>query len=187
MSARLGMIKAETAVCLICLQIMKADVDYPKRNKKRALKDIALYPPRIELQISKRKKNASNLRFPLKVQGTTEEFALNISLVSSPSVTARSDDSEASSPIAESISTSSGLDSSSGSSENISSNSAESIHSSVPTSESPLSAQESSGYSSQDSCKGCMIQSQCNLKFNLPFAASQRPYIGKLKMIECSK
>lgn len=136
------------------VQILKKDVDYPKRNKKRALRDITLYPPRIEIQISKRKGKASNLCFPLKVQGTTEEdFTLNISLVPSPCGTARSDEAT-SSPITESISTSSGLDSSNGSCEDISSNSAESIRSSVQTSDPVLSSQESSGYSSQDSREG---------------------------------
>lgn len=127
------------------MQILKEDVDYPKKNKKRAVRDITLYPPRIELEISRRKRTASQLNFKLKVEGVRRSLSLNISLLPSPSICstgAVSPPEVANSPDTELSSLE--LDSSSVSSE---SNSAEKLSGSVHS-------VESSGYSSQDSHEG---------------------------------
>lgn len=125
---------------------MKEEVDYPKKNKKRAVRDAALYPPRIELQIAQTARTApSKLYFSIDVLGMTRSFKLNIVI---PSANASEFSQAASLLLTESNSTASKLGSSNGSSENISSSSTENVDNGS------LVPQASSGYSSQDSQEG---------------------------------
>lgn len=127
---------------------MKEEVDYPKKNKKRAVRDAALYPPRIELQIAQTARTASKLYFSIDVLGMTRSFKLNVVI---PSANSSEFSQAASLLLTESNSTASILGSSNGSSENISSSSTENVDNG---SHSALVPQASSGYSSQDSQEG---------------------------------
>ena len=115
-------------------------MDYPVRHKKKAHKDIALYPPRIVLEIRQRKTTAPDLQFDLKVEGIREDITLNVFIPAAEPCSVQSSDSGSTS--------SSGFDdtsSHSSSSENVAGSDESSVN---------ISPQTSSGYFSQDSEEG---------------------------------
>ena len=69
----------EVPLLLFHMQINKFEVDYPRRRKSQASKNIFLYPPRIELQINQKTDKASDLNFTLEVCGTKENVILEVS------------------------------------------------------------------------------------------------------------
>ena len=139
-------------------QIQKEEVDYPVRYKKKALKDIALYPPRIVLEIRQRKSTTPDLQFDLKVEGIRENITLNVFIPSpaaKPCSMQSSDSSSTSSSGFDDTSShrSSSSDNVAGSDSTSGKNVAGSDESSVS-----ISPQTSSGYfSSQDSEEGRFI------------------------------
>ena len=128
------------------MQILKEEVDYPIKNKKRAFRDITFYPPHIVLDISREERSTRKLNFELKVSGIKKTFSLGVSLTPSPTTRAASSNQV--------VAKSSSLEFISGSVSS-DSNGAENISGSIHS----MLSSESSGYCSQDSHKGTVYTS----------------------------
>ena len=116
-------------------QISKEQVDYAKHKKRRAMKEITLYPPKCALKIinCRGESTASHLEFSLKLEGIRENIAFNVLLLPSNTSSRK-------------------LSCSASGSDSISSDNIRSPDRSGGSD--PLLTQSSSGYSSQGSQEG---------------------------------
>ena len=68
-----------TRPMLWSLYIILERVDYPKKNKRRAIQNVSLYPPRIVIRVLQGEDGAGReLDFPLKLEGINEKVTFNV-------------------------------------------------------------------------------------------------------------